>query len=61
MPEMAQRYADIPPVFLAADPKAMEIILEELHTKYGSASEYVKHIGVSDETIDRLKHSLLEN
>lgn len=61
MPEMAQRYADINPVFLAADPKAMEIILAELHAKYGSASGYVKHIGASDETIDRLKHSLLEN
>ena len=61
MPEMAQRYADMNPVFLAADPKAMEIILAELHAKYGSVSEYVKQIGVSRETIDRLKHSLLEN
>ena len=61
LPEMARRYADINPVFLAADPKAMEIILGDLHGKYGSVSEYIKHIGVGDETIRRLKHSLLEN
>lgn len=61
MPEMARRYAEINPVFLAADPKAMEIILAELHANYGSVSEYVKHIGVSEQTILRLKHALLEN
>ena len=60
MPELADRYRDIPQVFLAADPQAMAIILRELHDQYGSVARFVHEIGVDTPTIDRLKHSLLE-
>jgi hypothetical protein len=47
-------------VFLAADPEAMKIILEDLHKKYGSVANYVREIGVEPETVASLKHLLLE-
>jgi hypothetical protein len=50
----------MPPVFLAADPEAMRIILEDLHGKFGSVANYVREIGVESETIASLKHLLLE-
>jgi protein-tyrosine phosphatase len=59
-PELAQRFATTPPVFLAADPEAMKIILEDLHKKYGSVANYVREIGVEPETVASLKHLLLE-
>jgi protein-tyrosine phosphatase len=60
-PELAQRIATIPPVFLAADPEAMAIILGELHDKFGSVANFVREIGVDSETIDSLQHLLLES
>ena len=59
-PELAKRFATMPPVFLAADPEAMRIILEDLHDKFGSVANYVREIGVEPETIASLKHLLLE-
>ena len=59
-PELAKRFATMPPVFLAADPEAMKIILEDLHKKYGSVANYVREIGVEPETVASLKHLLLE-
>lgn len=59
-PELAQRFATMPPVFLAADPEAMRIILEDLHGKFGSVANYVREIGVEPETIASLKHLLLD-
>jgi protein-tyrosine phosphatase len=59
-PELAQRFATMPKVFLAADPEAMRIILEDLHGKFGSVANYVREIGVEQETIATLKHLLLE-
>ena len=59
-PELAKRFATMPPVFLAADPEAMKIILEDLHDKFGSVANYVREIGVESETIASLKHLLLE-
>jgi len=59
-PELAQRFATMPPVFLAADPEAMRIILEDLHGKFGSVTNYVREIGVEPEIIASLKHLLLE-
>ena len=60
-PELAERLTTIPPVFLAADPEAMRIILTELHDKYGSVANFVREIGVESETITSLKHLLLED
>lgn len=60
MPELAARYRDIPHVFLATDPRAMAIILRELHDRHGSVARFVREIGVDASTIDRLKQALLE-
>lgn len=61
MPDLAMRYSEIPPAFLASDPKAMQIILADLQAKHGSVSNYVRHIGVTAEMTDRLRRALLEN
>jgi protein-tyrosine phosphatase len=59
-PELAQRYATIPKAYLAADPRAMQIILTELAQQHGSVRNYVREIGVADATINALENLLLE-
>ena len=59
-PELAERYATIPKAYLAADPRAMQIILAELAQRHGSVRNYVREIGVADNTIDALSNLLLE-
>ena len=60
-PELAERYATIPKAYLAADPRAMQIILTELAQQYGSVRNYVREIGVADNTVDALSNLLLES
>ena len=59
-PELAERYATIPKAYLAADPRAMQIILAELVQRHGSVRNYVREIGVADNTVDALSTLLLE-
>jgi protein-tyrosine phosphatase len=59
-PELAKRYATIPKAYLAADPRAMQIILTELAQKHGSVRNYVREIGVTNDTVDALGNLLLE-
>lgn len=59
-PELAQRYATIPKAYLAADPRAMQIILTELAQQHGSVRNFVREIGVTDATINALEKLLLE-
>lgn len=59
-PELAERYATIPKAYLAADPRAMQIILAELAQRHGSVRNYVREIGVADNTVDALSNLLLE-
>ena len=59
-PELAERYASIPKAYLAADPRAMQIILAELVQRHGSVRNYVREIGVADNTVDALSTLLLE-
>ena len=59
-PELAQRYATIPKAYLAADPRAMQIILTDLAQQHGSVRNYVREIGVADATINALENLLLE-
>ena len=59
-PELAERYANIPQAYLAADPRAMQIILAELAQQHGSVRNYVREIGVADATINGLEGLLLE-
>lgn len=59
-PELAKRYATIPQAYLAADPRAMQIILGELAQQHGSVRNYVREIGVADATVEALGNLLLE-
>ena len=59
-PELAQRYATIPKAYLAADPRAMQIILTDLAQQHGSVRNYVREIGVADATINALENLVLE-
>ena len=60
-PELAERYASIPKAYLAADPRAMQIILAELAQQHGSVRNYVREIGVADATVEVLGNLLLES
>jgi len=60
-PELAERYATIPKAYLAADPRAMQIILTELAQQHGSVRSYVREIGVADATVEALGNLLLES
>ena len=60
-PELAERYANIPKAYLAADPRAMQIILTELAQQHGSVRNYVREIGVADATVEALGNLLLES
>ncbi len=60
-PELAERYATIPKAYLAADPRAMQIILTELAQQHGSVRNYVREIGVADATVEALGNLLLES
>jgi protein-tyrosine phosphatase len=60
-PELAERYATIPKAYLAADPRAMQIILKELAQQHGSVRNYVREIGVADATVEALGNLLLES
>lgn len=60
-PELAERYATIPKAYLAADPRAMQIILTELVQQHGSVRNYVREIGVDDATVEALGNLLLES
>ena len=60
-PELAERYANIPKAFLAADPRAMQIVLTELAQQHGSVRNYVREIGVADATVEALGNLLLQS
>lgn len=58
-PEWIERMASMPPAFTAALPEAMRHIVEELCAEHGSIRDYVRSIGVSDETLATLESVLL--
>ena len=60
-PELAERYANIPKAYLAADPRAMQIVLTELAQQHGSVRNYVREIGVADATVEALGDLLLQS
>ena len=58
-PEWAARMASMPAAFGAALPEAMREIIDELCAEHGSIRNYVRSIGVSDETLATLESVLL--
>ena len=59
-PEWTERMATVPPAYTAALPEAMSHILDELCRQHGSIRDYVRSIGVSDETLATLESVLLD-
>lgn len=58
-PEWAERMAKMPPAFHAALPDAMRHIVDELCAEHGTIRNYVRSIGVSDDTVATLESVLL--
>ncbi len=59
-PEWSERMASMPPAFTAALPEAMRHIIDELCAEHGTVRNYVRSIGVSDETLVTLESVLLD-
>ena len=58
-PEWIERMATVPPAYTAALPEAMSHILDELCEQHGTIRDYVRSIGVSDNTLTTLESVLL--
>lgn len=59
-PDLADRLARTPRGYLAADPRAMLVILDDLATRHGSIGDYVREIGVAGESLESLRTALLD-
>ena len=58
-PDLADAYANMPARFAASDPRAMTIVLDGLNTKHGSVQNYLREIGVDEDTFTTLRADLL--
>jgi hypothetical protein len=58
-PELEERMAETPSMFLAALPEAMRIVIDTI-CEHGSIRDYTLGLGVSPEALERLDHQLLE-
>jgi len=58
-PEWLERMATLPPVFTAALPDAMSYVLDDLRAQHGTIRQFVRSIGVSDQTLLTLEAALL--
>jgi protein-tyrosine phosphatase len=58
--EMAQRWTSINPVYLAAEPQAMQVVLNDLVAEHGSVRNYVRSLGVTEEELKELSRLLVE-
>ncbi len=58
-PEWSERMKSMPPAFTAALPEAMRHIVVELCAEHGTIRNYVRSIGVSDDTLATLESVLL--
>ena len=58
--ETAARWTSINPVYLAAEPQAMQVILNDLVAAHGSVRNYVRSLGVSEEELNDLSRLVVE-
>ena len=58
-PEWLERMASMPKAFTSALPQAMRQILDDLCAEHGTIRNYVRSIGVSDDTLAILESTLL--
>jgi protein-tyrosine phosphatase len=59
-PEFAERMANVPQLFFAADPQAMSMLLRDIESAHGSVRGYVRALGVGDAALASLEDQLLE-
>lgn len=58
-PDLYARYAETPSAFLAAEPAAMQVILDDLRSQHGSVGDAARAFGLSATSLDRLTGRLL--
>jgi protein-tyrosine phosphatase len=58
-PQLADHMAQQPPAMPACRPEAMLELLDRIRARYGSVDGYLGRVGVSDDTIERLRSNLL--
>ena len=58
-PELADLYSNMPARFIAADPRAMQVILADITAEHSSVYDFVRAIGVTDESIAALSRTVL--
>ena len=58
-PTMAAAIASVPAIYMSADPRAMERLLDHLVAEHGSVREYVHRLGVSAVELEWLTEALL--
>lgn len=58
-PALAELYTKMPARFAAADPRAMKLILDEIIDRNGSVRNYVRDIGVTDDSLTALERGVL--
>ena len=59
-PELYERLANLPSVFTAAVPEAIFAVMGVINERHGSIRDYVLHLGVSTDALDRLSAELLD-
>jgi protein-tyrosine phosphatase len=59
-PSVVEAIEAQPAVFLAADPAAMEGLLQTVQARYGSTRAYLVSLGVSEDAFERLEAQVLE-
>ena len=59
-PEVARRMAEVPSMFFAARPEAMQHTLDQVRAAHGSIRGYLATLGVDDATLDALADALTE-
>jgi len=58
-PSMAAAMASAPAIYMSAEPRAMELLLDGIVAEHGSVREYVHRLGVSSLELDWLTDALL--
>jgi protein-tyrosine phosphatase len=59
-PEVADAMVDQPGVLLEAPPRAMRALLDQIRVEHGSIEGYARSIGLSGDTLDALRATLLD-
>jgi protein-tyrosine phosphatase len=59
LPELAERFDDAPRAFVAADPRAMSVILADLRRDHGGAEGYLRTHGVDDAAFAAMRAALV--